>query len=146
MPFYDVTVTTYQNVRIKAGSRAEAKAKAKSMAEDEFDSCEVNIEAEAAYLEYRCTRNVLYAHECIGQNNVRVRQGYYISAKSREGALATMRQKFPNDWPDKSDEETFTADCTEDSGVETALTCVLHQPDIDGGPCGAQCVMAMMPR
>jgi len=47
--------------------------------------------------EYRCTRSAMYLHECLGQNNLRVRQGYYIVAKDEFAARETMHRMFPDD-------------------------------------------------
>ena len=57
-----------------------------------FEKLEVKV-----MQEYRCTRNRSYAHECIGQNDLTARQGYYIHANSSEEALQRMAQKFPED-------------------------------------------------
>ena len=47
--------------------------------------------------EYRCTRNSLYSHECLGRDDVTARQGHYIRAESEQEALTLMEQKFPDD-------------------------------------------------
>ena len=47
--------------------------------------------------EYRCTRTAMYLHECLGQNNLRVRQGYYIVAKDEFAAREAMQRMFPED-------------------------------------------------
>ncbi len=40
--------------------------------------------------EYRCTRNAVYAHECLGKNDITARQGHYIKAESQEQAWEKM--------------------------------------------------------
>jgi lipase chaperone LimK len=47
--------------------------------------------------EYRCTRNALYLHDCTGRNDIRERQGYYISAESEEEAWQKMATRFPEE-------------------------------------------------
>jgi hypothetical protein len=32
--------------------------------------------------EYRCTRNALYRHDCLGHDDLGARQGYYIQAST----------------------------------------------------------------
>jgi len=47
--------------------------------------------------EYRCTRNKLYSHNCIGRDNLSVRQGHYVTAQSEAEAHAEMCKRFPKD-------------------------------------------------
>jgi lipase chaperone LimK len=47
--------------------------------------------------EYRCTRNALYLHDCTGRDDIRERQGYYISAESEEEAWQKMATRFPEE-------------------------------------------------
>lgn len=47
--------------------------------------------------DYRCTRNALYQHECLGQNDSSARQGYYIKANSIEEAWEKMAIRFPEE-------------------------------------------------
>lgn len=47
--------------------------------------------------EYRCTRNALYSHDCIGHNDLTARQGYYIWASSKEEAWEKMATRFPEE-------------------------------------------------
>ena len=47
--------------------------------------------------EYRCTRNAPYSHQCIGQDDLTARQGYYIQANSIEEAWQRMAIKFPEE-------------------------------------------------
>lgn len=47
--------------------------------------------------EYRCTRNAPYQHECLGQNDISARQGYYIKAYSMEEAWEQMATRFPEE-------------------------------------------------
>ena len=47
--------------------------------------------------EYRCTRNALYLHECIGHNDLTARQGYYINANKAEEAWEKMAARFPQE-------------------------------------------------
>lgn len=47
--------------------------------------------------EYRCTRNALYSHQSLGQNDLLARQGYYIEADSQEEAWQRMALKFPSE-------------------------------------------------
>ncbi|MCZ8038697.1 MAG: hypothetical protein ACK48H_12395 [Microcystis sp.] len=47
--------------------------------------------------EYRCTRNSLYSHECLGHDDLTVRQGYYIEAESPEAAWEEMSVRFPEE-------------------------------------------------
>jgi len=48
-------------------------------------------------MEYRCTRNEPYMHNCLGRDDIRVRQGYYVHADSEEEALRQMALDFPKD-------------------------------------------------
>jgi len=47
--------------------------------------------------EYRCTRNALYSHNCLGHDNISARQGYYIIAESSEEAWEKMACRFPEE-------------------------------------------------
>lgn len=47
--------------------------------------------------EYRCTRNALYAHDCIGHDDITARQGYYIQASSADEAWEKMAIRFPEE-------------------------------------------------
>jgi hypothetical protein len=47
--------------------------------------------------EYRCTRNAVYAHECLGKNDITARQGHYIKAESQEQAWEKMAILFPEE-------------------------------------------------
>lgn len=47
--------------------------------------------------EFRCTRNVLYSHQCLGHNDLTARQGYYITAGSQEEAWEKMACRFPEE-------------------------------------------------
>lgn len=47
--------------------------------------------------EYRCTRNALYTHDCIGHDDITARQGYYIHANSAESAWEKMAIRFPEE-------------------------------------------------
>ncbi|MBG1242585.1 hypothetical protein [Nostoc sp. NZL] len=47
--------------------------------------------------EYRCTRNALYSHDCIGRDDITARQGRYIWAESEEEAWQKMATKFPEE-------------------------------------------------
>jgi hypothetical protein len=47
--------------------------------------------------EYRCTRNALYTHDCLGHDDITARQGYYIKADSAEEALEKMAIRFPEE-------------------------------------------------
>lgn len=47
--------------------------------------------------EYRCTRNALYLHQCIGKHNISARQGYYIKANSVEEAWQKMAIRYPEE-------------------------------------------------
>lgn len=47
--------------------------------------------------EYRCTRQALYQHDCIGRDNTRVRQGYYIEADDEADAIDEMVCLFPKE-------------------------------------------------
>lgn len=48
-------------------------------------------------MEFRCTRNTLYTHDCLGRDNWSARQGHYIMAHDRDEALAKMAERFPDD-------------------------------------------------
>jgi hypothetical protein len=47
--------------------------------------------------EYRCTRNSLYRHNCIGRDDIRARQGYYVEADNEDEARRIMAADFPKD-------------------------------------------------
>ncbi len=47
--------------------------------------------------EYRCTRNALYSHNCLGHNDLTARQGHYVWAESEEEAWEKMATKFPEE-------------------------------------------------
>jgi len=47
--------------------------------------------------EYRCTRPAMYDEGSLGHDDVSVRQGHYIMAKSAEEAFDIMKQRFPAD-------------------------------------------------
>jgi formylmethanofuran dehydrogenase subunit E len=47
--------------------------------------------------EYRCTRNALYSHDCIGRDDLTARQGHYIRANSAEEAWEKMATRFPEE-------------------------------------------------
>lgn len=47
--------------------------------------------------EYRCTRNALYQHECIGKNDLSARQGHYIWAINEEAAWQEMARRYPDE-------------------------------------------------
>ena len=47
--------------------------------------------------EYRCTRNASYSHQCLGHDDLTVRQGYYITATSSEEAWDKMAARFPEE-------------------------------------------------
>ncbi len=59
----------------------------------------------ARHPEFRCTRGDLYTHDCLGRDDLSVRQGHYIRAATREAAIVEMARQYPNDPP-----ESFTAD------------------------------------
>jgi len=47
--------------------------------------------------EYRCTRNSIYKKGSLGYLDMSVREGYYILAYSRDGALRQMMLRYPNE-------------------------------------------------
>ncbi len=47
--------------------------------------------------EYRCTRNALYSHDCLGHSDISARQGHYIKANSQEEAWEKMACRFPQE-------------------------------------------------
>ena len=47
--------------------------------------------------EYRCTRNALYSHDCIGKYDLRERQGHYIWAINQEAAWQEMARRYPEE-------------------------------------------------
>lgn len=63
--------------------------------------------------EYRCTRNALYSHNCIGRDDITARQGYYIHANSIEEAWENMATRFP-----KETEAGFTVEEWESFNVK----------------------------
>lgn len=44
--------------------------------------------------EFRCTRNALYQHPCLG-SDITGRQGYYVFASCEDEALKIMISRFP---------------------------------------------------
>ncbi|MEB3884063.1 hypothetical protein [Lyngbya sp. CCY1209] len=47
--------------------------------------------------EYRCTRNALYTHDCLGHDDPIARQGYYVKAHTAEEAWEKMAIRFPEE-------------------------------------------------
>ena len=47
--------------------------------------------------EYRCTRNALYQHDCIGRDDITERQGHYIWAQNEEAAWEEMAKRYPQE-------------------------------------------------
>lgn len=47
--------------------------------------------------EYRCTRNALYTHDCIGHDDTTPRQGHYIWAINEEAAWQEMARRYPKE-------------------------------------------------
>ncbi len=47
--------------------------------------------------EYRCTRNALYSHNCLGRDDISARQGHYVKANSQEEAWEKMACRFPEE-------------------------------------------------
>ena len=47
--------------------------------------------------EYRCIRNALYTHDCIGHDDITAREGYYIWASSKIDAWQKMAVRFPEE-------------------------------------------------
>ncbi|NWF61748.1 MAG: hypothetical protein HXY43_21445 [Fischerella sp.] len=47
--------------------------------------------------EFRCTRNALYLHDCIGRDNIEARQGHYIKAETEEEAWQEMARRYPDE-------------------------------------------------
>jgi len=47
--------------------------------------------------EYRCTRNGLYPIGTMGYDNTEARQGHYILAFNRDGAIRQMMLRYPNE-------------------------------------------------
>jgi hypothetical protein len=47
--------------------------------------------------EYRCTRNALYQHHCIGHDDLTARQGHYLQASCAEEAWEKMAIRFPDE-------------------------------------------------
>jgi hypothetical protein len=61
--------------------------------------------------EFRCTRNKPYNNpECVGYNNPPGREGHYIVARTKEGALQEMHRTFPYDGQHVPLAWLFTAD------------------------------------
>lgn len=73
--------------------------------------------------EYRCTRNALYSHDCIGRDDLTARQGHYIHANSAEEAWEKMAIRFP-----KETEAGFTVEEWESFNVKV----VRVEPDEEG--------------
>ncbi len=57
----------------------------------------LRVLAKTMQREYRCTRNALYTHDCIGHDDTTARQGYYIWASSFEEAWQKMAVRFPEE-------------------------------------------------
>lgn len=47
--------------------------------------------------EYRCTRNAPYLQQCLGHDDLSVRQGYYLMAASESEAWQKMAVRFPEE-------------------------------------------------
>lgn len=47
--------------------------------------------------EFRCTRNALYDHDCLGHDDLTARQGHYITADNEEQAREQMGIRFPEE-------------------------------------------------
>jgi hypothetical protein len=47
--------------------------------------------------EYRCTRNAMYLHNCLGHDDISARQGYYVRADDEEEAWQRMAVRFPDE-------------------------------------------------
>ena len=61
--------------------------------------------------EFRCTRNKPYdSPECFGHTDLKCRQGHYIVARTKEGALKEMHRTFPFDGKHVPLAWLFTAD------------------------------------
>jgi hypothetical protein len=72
--------------------------------------------------EYRCTRNASYTGNCIGRDDLTVRQGYYIHAHSEEEAWQQMAARYP-----KETEAGFTIqDWSENSNKSAVILRVEH--------------------
>ena len=67
-------------------------------------------------IEYRCTREVAYLHECLGRDNIEVRQGHYIHAHTPEEARREMAEAWPQDLP-RAVEAGVVPFTVEDKGV-----------------------------
>jgi hypothetical protein len=48
-------------------------------------------------IEWRCTRNDPYTHDCLGHEDIGSRQGHYVYARDRAHALRQMMREFPHD-------------------------------------------------
>lgn len=48
--------------------------------------------------EYRCTRQALYTHDCIGRDQTSARQGHYIVAEDMPSAIDEMVDRYPEDY------------------------------------------------
>lgn len=73
--------------------------------------------------EYRLTRNRPYmGTNCPGKTNRSARQGYYITAESKEAALAQMAKDFPEDvaWG-----SGFTCDLWREAGTPSPSTVIV---------------------
>lgn len=46
---------------------------------------------------YRCTRNDVYKHDCIGRDDLQPRQGHYVLANSEEEAWEIMASRYPEE-------------------------------------------------
>ena len=47
--------------------------------------------------EYRCTRNALYGHDCLGHDDLGARQEHYIQASTKEEAWQKMAIRLPEE-------------------------------------------------
>lgn len=47
--------------------------------------------------EFRCTRNALYSHDCLGRDDITARQGHYIKANSAKEAWEKMAIRYPEE-------------------------------------------------
>lgn len=47
--------------------------------------------------EYRMTRSEPYQHECMGRDDLSVRQGHYIQAETEAEAMNKMKSHFPDE-------------------------------------------------
>lgn len=47
--------------------------------------------------EYRCTRNAMYHHNCIGKESISARQGHYCFSETIYGSVLDMVARFPDE-------------------------------------------------